>query len=117
MDACFVADQPGAVVCPRAQLINDLENPVSTLCTGFSERFRQDKHRLLEPCSKARCAALFCFWSEPDFLPPNPQTQARFIGEVIKLITGTAFIVIGLVALVVAAIRRRTGGKIGRAHV
>jgi sigma-B regulation protein RsbU (phosphoserine phosphatase) len=43
-------------------------------------------------------------------MPPDPQAQARFIGEVIKLITGTAFIVIGLVALVVAAIRRRTGG-------
>ena len=40
----------------------------------------------------------------------DAQAQSRFIGEVIKLITGTAFIVIGLVALVVAAIRRRTGG-------
>jgi len=29
-------------------------------------------------------------------MPPDPQAQAHFIGEVIKLITGTAFIVIGL---------------------
>jgi sigma-B regulation protein RsbU (phosphoserine phosphatase) len=40
----------------------------------------------------------------------DPQSQSRFIGEVIKLITGTSFIVIGLVALVVAAIRRRADG-------
>ena len=43
-------------------------------------------------------------------MTPDSQAHARFIGEVIKLITGTSFIVIGLVVLVVAAIRRRTGG-------
>jgi len=43
-------------------------------------------------------------------MPIDPQTRARFIGEVIFLISGTIFIVIGLVALVVAAIRRRAGG-------
>jgi sigma-B regulation protein RsbU (phosphoserine phosphatase) len=37
-------------------------------------------------------------------------SRARSIGEVIFLITGTIFIVIGLVALVVAAIRRRASG-------
>jgi phosphoserine phosphatase RsbU/P len=37
-------------------------------------------------------------------------SRARFIGEVIYLIAGTIFIVIGLVALVVAAIRRRASG-------
>jgi sigma-B regulation protein RsbU (phosphoserine phosphatase) len=40
----------------------------------------------------------------------DAQAHARFIGEVIKLITGTSFIVIGLVALVTAAIRRHAGG-------
>ena len=40
----------------------------------------------------------------------DSQAHATFIGEVIKLITGTSFIVIGIVALVVAAIRRRAGG-------
>ena len=44
----------------------------------------------------------------------DSQAQAKFIGEVIKLITGTSFVVIGLVALVVAAIRRRAGGVLGR---
>jgi len=43
-------------------------------------------------------------------MAPDSQDQARFIGEVIKLITGTSFIVIGLVALLVAAIRRRASG-------
>jgi phosphoserine phosphatase RsbU/P len=43
-------------------------------------------------------------------MPLDPQSRARFIGEVTYLITGTIFIVIGLVALVVAAIRRRTSG-------
>ena len=43
-------------------------------------------------------------------MTPDSQAQAKFIGEVINLITGTIFIVIGLVALVVAAIRRRAGG-------
>ncbi len=38
------------------------------------------------------------------------QAQAKFIGEVVNLITGTMFIVIGMVALVVATIRRRAGG-------
>jgi sigma-B regulation protein RsbU (phosphoserine phosphatase) len=38
------------------------------------------------------------------------QAHAKFIGEVINLITGTAFIVIGIMALVVATIRRRAGG-------
>ena len=42
----------------------------------------------------------------------DSQAQAKFIGEVIKLITGTSFIVIGMVALVVAAIRRRAGGAL-----
>jgi phosphoserine phosphatase RsbU/P len=40
----------------------------------------------------------------------DSQAQAKFIGEVINLITGTAFVVIGIVALIVAAIRRRAGG-------
>ena len=40
----------------------------------------------------------------------DAQAQSRFIGEVIELITGTFFIVIGLLALVVAAIRRHAGG-------
>ena len=40
----------------------------------------------------------------------DAQAHARFIGEVIFLIDGTIFIVIGLVALVVAAIRRRAAG-------
>jgi phosphoserine phosphatase RsbU/P len=40
----------------------------------------------------------------------DSQAQAKFIGEVVKLITGTSFIVIGIVVLVVAAIRRRAGG-------
>src|SRR5271169_2741731 len=40
----------------------------------------------------------------------DSQAQAKFIGEVIYLIAGTIFIVIGLVALVVAAIRRRASG-------
>jgi sigma-B regulation protein RsbU (phosphoserine phosphatase) len=40
----------------------------------------------------------------------DPQAHARFIAEVIYLITGTIFVVIGLVALVVAAIRRRASG-------
>jgi len=43
-------------------------------------------------------------------MPSDPQTHARFIGEVIKLVTGTSFIVIGLAALVVAGIRRRAAG-------
>jgi phosphoserine phosphatase RsbU/P len=43
-------------------------------------------------------------------MPPDPQAQARFVGEVINLITGTSFINIGLVVLVIAAIRRRTAG-------
>ena len=43
-------------------------------------------------------------------MPLDPQAHARFIGEVINLITGTIFVVIGLVALVVAAIRRRASG-------
>jgi phosphoserine phosphatase RsbU/P len=41
----------------------------------------------------------------------DPQSRARFIAEIIFLITGTIFIVIGLVALVVAAIRRRASGS------
>ena len=45
-------------------------------------------------------------------MTPDSQDHARFIGEVIKLITGTSFIVIGLGALVVAAIRRRSGGAL-----
>jgi sigma-B regulation protein RsbU (phosphoserine phosphatase) len=36
--------------------------------------------------------------------------QAKFIGEVVNLITGTMFIVLGIMALVVATIRRRAGG-------
>ncbi len=40
----------------------------------------------------------------------DTQAQAKFIGDVVKLITGTSFIVIGIVVLVVAAIRRRAGG-------
>lgn len=40
----------------------------------------------------------------------DSQAQAKFIGEVVNLVTGTGFIAIGLVALVVAAIRRRAGG-------
>jgi phosphoserine phosphatase RsbU/P len=40
----------------------------------------------------------------------DSQAQAKFIGEVVKLITGTSFIVIGIVVLVVATIRRRAGG-------
>src|SRR6516164_1597461 len=40
----------------------------------------------------------------------DAQSQSRFIGEVIDLITSTIFVVIGFVALVVAAIRRRAGG-------
>jgi phosphoserine phosphatase RsbU/P len=43
-------------------------------------------------------------------MTPDSQAHARFIGEVINLIAGTMFIVIGIVALVVAAIRRRAGG-------
>jgi phosphoserine phosphatase RsbU/P len=43
-------------------------------------------------------------------MPPDPQAQSRFIGEVINLIIGTSFINIGLVVLVVAAVRRRTAG-------
>jgi len=40
----------------------------------------------------------------------DSQAQAKFIGDVLKLITGTSFIVIGIVVLVVAAIRRRAAG-------
>ena len=40
----------------------------------------------------------------------DPQSRARLIAEVIFLIDGTIFVVIGLVALIVAAIRRRAGG-------
>jgi phosphoserine phosphatase RsbU/P len=40
----------------------------------------------------------------------DSHAHAQFIGEVINLIAGTSFIAIGIVALVVAAIRRRTGG-------
>ena len=40
----------------------------------------------------------------------TPDAQARFIVEVIYLIGGTIFVVIGLVALIVAAIRRRASG-------
>src|SRR5271169_4777093 len=43
-------------------------------------------------------------------MTPDSQAHARFVGEVIKLITGTGFIVIGIVVLVVAVIRRRAGG-------
>ena len=43
-------------------------------------------------------------------MPPDTQAQSRFIGEVINLIIGTSFINIGLVVLVIAAIRRRTAG-------
>jgi phosphoserine phosphatase RsbU/P len=43
-------------------------------------------------------------------MPIDPQARARFIGEVINLITGTTFINVGLVVLVIAAIRRRAGG-------
>src|SRR5271163_1528646 len=40
----------------------------------------------------------------------DSQAHAKFVGDVIKLITGTGFIVVGIVVLVVAAIRRRAGG-------
>jgi sigma-B regulation protein RsbU (phosphoserine phosphatase) len=40
----------------------------------------------------------------------TPDAKARFIAEVIYLMTGTIFVVIGFVALVVAAIRRRASG-------
>src|SRR5271165_4721770 len=40
----------------------------------------------------------------------DAQAHARYIGEVIKLITGTGFIVLGMVALIVAEVRRRAGG-------
>ena len=40
----------------------------------------------------------------------DAQSQARFIGDVVNLIAGPIFIVLGLVALVIAAIRRRAGG-------
>ncbi len=43
-------------------------------------------------------------------MTPESQAHARFVAEVIYLISGTIFIVIGLVALVVAAIRRRASG-------
>ena len=43
-------------------------------------------------------------------MTPDSQSHARFVSEVIYLVTGTIFIVIGLVALVVAAIRRRATG-------
>lgn len=43
-------------------------------------------------------------------MTPDSQAHERFIAEVIYLIDGTIFIVIGLVALVVAAIRRRADG-------
>lgn len=43
-------------------------------------------------------------------MPVDSQANARFVGEVIYLITGTGFVVIGLMALVVAAIRRRSSG-------
>ncbi len=43
-------------------------------------------------------------------MPSDAQAQARLASEVIYLITGTAFIIIGLVALVIAAIRRHTLG-------
>jgi sigma-B regulation protein RsbU (phosphoserine phosphatase) len=38
----------------------------------------------------------------------DPQVQARFIGEIIYLIAGTVFLTLALIALVVAAIRRRS---------
>ena len=44
----------------------------------------------------------------------DSQAQAKFIGEVVNLITGTMFIVIGLLALVVATIRRRRWRSCGR---
>lgn len=37
-------------------------------------------------------------------MPSEAQAQARLASEVIYLITGTAFILIGLVALVIAAV-------------
>ncbi|MGA9566850.1 MAG: PP2C family protein-serine/threonine phosphatase [Candidatus Korobacteraceae bacterium] len=40
----------------------------------------------------------------------DSQAQSKFIGEVLKLITGTSFIVIGILVLVVAVIRRHAGG-------
>ena len=43
-------------------------------------------------------------------MTPDSQAHARFIGEVINLITGTSFITIGIVALVVATVRRRASG-------
>src|SRR5271165_3246476 len=43
-------------------------------------------------------------------MTPDSDAQAKFIGEVVNLITGTSFMVIGIMALVVATIRRRAGG-------
>ncbi len=43
-------------------------------------------------------------------MPLDPQAHARFIGDVINLIAGTSYIVVASLALVVAAIRRRTAG-------
>jgi sigma-B regulation protein RsbU (phosphoserine phosphatase) len=40
----------------------------------------------------------------------SPESRAQFVGEVVNLIAGPIFIVLGIVALVVAAIRRRAGG-------
>ncbi len=43
-------------------------------------------------------------------MPTDAQSQARFIGEIIYLIAGTVFLTLALIALVVAAIRRRSSG-------
>jgi sigma-B regulation protein RsbU (phosphoserine phosphatase) len=45
----------------------------------------------------------------PRMIGDSP-AQAKFIGDVVNLITGTGFIVIGIVTLLVAAIRRRASG-------
>jgi len=45
-------------------------------------------------------------------MTPDGQAHAQIVGEVVNLISGTIFIVIGIVALVVAAVRRRAGGAL-----
>jgi sigma-B regulation protein RsbU (phosphoserine phosphatase) len=40
----------------------------------------------------------------------DPQTRAQLLSDVVELISGTSFVVIGFVALVIAIIRRRTPG-------
>jgi len=43
-------------------------------------------------------------------LIPEIQSRAELVGDILNLITGTSFLMFGLVAFVVATIRRRAGG-------